>query len=141
MTEAESLLMPFRVLSLLFAAAWGHRKGRGMEYYSELRTLHYLSFPRFCRDLCSVGLVNLMSSLISTLWHPRTSCSLFPPAERSVFVTEWIDVVCQKRAPARILCLLVFGIQIYPKSSCYKEIVFVSCQPDSGAVCCDNEKE
>lgn len=33
-TEAESLLMPFRVLSL-FAAACGPRKGRGVEYYSE----------------------------------------------------------------------------------------------------------
>lgn len=44
-TEAESLLMPFRVLSL-FAAACGHQKGGGVEYYSELKDFALSLLPQ-----------------------------------------------------------------------------------------------
>ncbi|EPY84272.1 hypothetical protein CB1_000487037 [Camelus ferus] len=46
------------------------------------------TLTRFCRDLCSVELDNLVSSLISALLHRTTTCSLPSPVERAVFVTQ-----------------------------------------------------
>lgn len=48
------------------------------------RAARSFSFPRFCRDLCSVGRVG-------ALLRPTATCSLLSPVERAVFVTVRVD--------------------------------------------------